>query len=216
VNTNPSTGTENRHSIPRADVGTVGNVNRGRYRVGHDRGGSRIKTLGYGDGVDSGKYNPRGITTIPMDADIAGQIVAERLAARPARTAVPTDQIEVGDNDPADDGLINAVARLDYSTRQLVTGHPRQQGRIIAQVSVDAIEHGKPDPAGQDLDQDLTRPGRRDRKRRPDRILSPREHSESGLLDHCYLLSLPDSISCNERKGTINDLCGGFSAHSGL
>jgi hypothetical protein len=146
-----------------------------------------------------------------MDADIAGQIVAKRFAAGPARTTVSADQVEVGDNDPTNEGMVDAVAHLDYPARQLVTGDPWQQGRVGAKISVDAVEHRQPDPAGQDLDEDFPGPGRRDRKRGPGRILAPREHSISGLFDHCYLLALPDSISGYEGTVERRGFCMGFS-----
>ena len=90
-------------------------------------------------------------------------MLAEGVLPGEAAGARAADEVEVRNHALADATGIDAVTHRVDDSDEFVSGNPRQERRIVPELSLDAVEDGQPDAAGLDVDAHLALAGRRPR-----------------------------------------------------
>ena len=149
-------GRDHDHPLAGLDRRPVRHMDRCRDGIGDGGGQHRIERLRQADGIAGGKHRHLRVATVPIDSDIANQVLTERLQPGQAPAAAAAEEVEVGAH-PLSDALVwNARPHPDDAPHQLVPGNAGKRGRVVTQVAADTVEDGEADATGLDLDQHLT------------------------------------------------------------
>ena len=137
------------------DIRPPADVHGSRDGVRNGGGQHGIQPCRQRDGVALGQGDQLGVAAVTVDADPAGEVVADRLSGGQAAWAAAAEEVEVGGDALALPVGVHADPGLHHGADQLVTGDPRQVGRVVAQIAANAVEHGQADRAGLDPDQQV-------------------------------------------------------------